>query len=49
MRFDDREQATPGNDGFHLKKKLLAPGLPGLLHKVGGGKAELFHGQGTRQ
>ena len=35
------------HDDLHLGQKFLAPGLLGLLHKVVGGKAELFHGQDT--
>lgn len=42
---DHREQARPGNDDFHLSQKFLASGLLGFLDEVGGGKAELFHGE----
>lgn len=37
------KQPRPGYDGIHFQQKFLAPGLLGLLHKVGRSKAQLFH------
>ena len=43
VRLNPSQQMNPEYDSFHCKKKLLALGLLGLLHKVERGKVGLFY------
>lgn len=42
MRLDRSQQMSPGNDGFHLKKKFLAPGCLGFLAKSRAARLSCF-------